>query len=768
MLPPEILSLSRHLPEPLRWRSRVMAAAALVSALGWVVCTPRPALGQSVLVVPPLANAADPSPHSDISWVSESRSVQPGMTLRGALRIRLDRGWHTYWRNGGDAGLPPVATWTLPEGASASPLFYPTPHRLPQPPLMSYGYEHEVRFPIAITVPASTPVGGTFHVAATVEWLACADVCLPASGEIAVSVPVRAAIEASSGEEAIMARWRAALPLTWAGAPVSATLGDSTVVLAIPRPASRSAPWSAPYFFADSGGVVEHAAPQRATWRGDTLLLTIPLSIPSASSARRAPLMALSGVLVTDASGTGAAWDITAAVSPAIARSSTIAPIEAPSDAASLTAPFRGATNSVGLWAALVFALLGGLVLNVMPCVFPVLSLKVLSLVGSEPQPAATRAGRAAAFTLGILVSLWTLGALLLLLRAGGSAVGWGFQMQSPAVVAALAVLLFLLGLNLSGLFEIGLALTRAQTPRGLARSGWRDAAATGMLTVVVATPCSAPFMGSAVGFALVQSPVTGMLVFTALGLGLALPVAALLLQPQWLRWLPAPGPWLAQVKQWLAWPMYVTVVWLLWVHARQTSAETAAALQLLLIVAAIGATMLGRAQRSFRAAHGRTGLLIIGAAWCAAALVSRPATVGHSATDGTTSTATTDGWVAFTPARFDSVRAAGHPVFVDYSAAWCLSCQVNERIVLQLDTVRRAFAQSGVLPMRADWTRRDSAVTRMITATGQAGVPLYVVYPAASSAPPTILPSVLTTTVVLNAISAHAASAAGTASRAP
>lgn len=720
------------------WHHRRLQLLLCLAALLQVTVFAPSALAQSSP-----AAADDPSPHSDVTWLGSATTAVPGQPFSGAIRIRLDAGWHTYWLNGGDAGLPLVVNWTLPPGTRVNGPAYPTPSRLPQPPLMSYGYEREVLFPVTLTIPGSARVGERYRGTASVEWLACADVCLPASGDITVDIPIGAQAAGSSAAAPEIAEWAARVPVAWSGETPRVVANATAYRLGILVGAAERSAWSNPYFFADSTDRVQHAAPQTWTFERDTLWLTVPRQTRKLTAPGT-----LSGTLVADASSRAARGyviDVHVESDPTVLATS----LSGSANAIGTPALLPVAGDDMGLALALLLAFVGGLILNIMPCVFPVLSIKVLGLLEHGVTTPQLRAKHGAMFTGGVVATAWLLAATLLIARAGGESLGWGFQMQSPAVVAALALLVLLLGLNLSGVFEIGLTLTRVSGPR--VQGAW-DSFFSGVLAVVVATPCTAPFMGAALGYALVQPPVTGMLVFTALALGLAAPFVLLLARPAWLARLPKPGSWLETVKQLLAFPLYLTMVWLLWVFAQQSSVNASGMLGLLAVLLAFGAWLFGRAQRhQSRSGMGAGAAIMLTATVVAVVASSQPL----PAESPVTATASSEAWQPFTRARFDSLQQAGRVVFVDYSAAWCLSCQVNERLALDTDATKQAFANAGIITMRADWTRRDASITEMLSRHGRSGVPLYVLYPADPQQRPIILSTVLTNSHVMEGIRA-------------
>ena len=715
----------------------------------------------------------DPNPHSNIELLSDLARVRPGQRFTVGLRVTLDPGWHTYWTNGGDAGLPLNVAWTLPTGVTAGPLAFPAPRLMPQPPLMSYGYEREVVYLAELQLPPTLVPGQRLRIEASADWLACADVCLPAAGTVRLDLPIStSAIERDTSGAASIARARQRMPRSGAGWSARTWRSDSNYVLAIVPPASGGAALVAPYFFADTNNLLEHATPQRVVRLGDTIVLGLTRSQFANANTTR-----FGGVLVADASREESpAWNLVATLTTASAegqfakraeqllRGVTVqrtGGISAPPVAGAVASyPAGGPSGEpshLGLAAAVFFAFVGGLLLNLMPCVFPVLSVKVLGFLEHSNGDSRRGLRHGLVFGVGVLATFLLLAGSLMALRAGGAGLGWGFQLQSPTVVALLALVMFALALNLSGVFEIGMALTRLGGV-GAGRS-YTDSALTGALAVVVATPCTAPFMGAALGYALVQPPAAGLLVFTSLAVGLALPYVVLSASPGLLRYLPRPGAWLETLKQLLAFPLYATVVWLLWVFGQQANIDALAVLLLGLTLFALGAWSWNRAAlgrgRWLRvlAVVAMTGALAV-AASAAGASASDAATAGATASDATKSSAPTSvTWEKYSPARVNELRTQGHPVLVDFTAAWCLSCQVNERVALRSDAVRRVFLERNVALLRADWTSRDAGIAAVLASFGRSGVPLYVLYPAAESRAPELLPSVLTPGMVVRAV---------------
>lgn len=697
----------------------------------------------------------DPSPHSDAELVSERSTVAIGGTTTVAVRLTLDPRWHTYWLNPGDAGLPLRVRWSLPDGVAVSALQFPTPKLTPQPPLMSYGYENEVFVLADVTVPASF-TGTTLTLTGKADWLACAEVCLPATGPVSLTLRVASpAADETRWAQAIV-QTRAQVPVTLTGWTAHAWADSARYVLALVRDVpALTTPFTLPYFFADSANLLDHAAAQQVTQVPDTLVFALPRALNGTTTAAQ-----LSGIIGTDIDAVSPrSFAVTATVSadtPRALRTAVTALLTTASAVGGVGSvvarePVISPTADITLVAAVAFAFIGGLLLNLMPCVFPVLSVKVLALLQHGGAENATRGRKhGLAFGLGVLLSFWVLAGMLMALRAGGESLGWGFQLQSPPVVTLLALLMFAMALNLSGLFDIGLSLTRLGGA-GAGR-GYGDSLLTGGLAVLVAAPCTAPFMGAALGFALVQPPIIGLLVFTALGLGLALPFVVLASVPQLLRFLPRPGPWLESLKQLFAFPLYATAVWLLWVLGQQAGVNAMAIVLLAMTGFALGAWLWGRAVhragRLPRITAAALMLVAVGASLAASRNATAPVPSAAIAAE-----ATAPEWQPWSASTVRDLRAVGRPVFIDFTAAWCLSCQVNERVTLRTAAVSKAFADANVALLRADWTSRDDAITQVLASFGRSGVPLYVLYPAAADAPPMILPAVLTPGMVVDAV---------------
>ena len=679
--------------------------------------------------------------HVQASLLAEADAVQPGRPLVVGIRLEMEPGWHTYWRNPGDSGLATRMTWRLPEGFSAGPLLWPRPERIASPPLVSYGYHGDVVLPVEIAVPPGLAPGTEVTLGGRVDWLECKESCIPGRAELALRLPVRAGAPRPSAAAPLFAEARRRLPRSAPDWNIAAATGPRSLVVSFrpPAPVPRDA-----YFFAAEPQVVDHASAQVLSREAGVYRLFVPRD-PSAPAAPAR----LRGLLVTDASGTvGVEVDVPVTASADV----TAAPVApspgapGPGTAGAGRDPAAGSFEG-GLGLAVAGAFMGGLLLNLMPCVLPVLSLKVLGFARHAGDArGAWRHGLA--FTAGVLASFWVLAGALLALRAGGAQVGWGFQLQSPAFVVFLAGLFFLLGLNLFGVFEVGASLTAAgNLVQG--RSGLGASFANGALATIVATPCTAPFMGSALGWALGQPAGASLLVFTSLGLGMAAPYLLLSLRPGLLRFVPRPGPWMEGFRQLMGFLLMATVAGLAWLFGRQVGVDGMALLLAALVTMGLGAWAYGRGTVPGASPRRRLAAAALGIALVAGGLALG---LRHASAAPSAAPAVGRG-EPFSPGRLAELRAAGRPVLVDFTAAWCLTCQVNERVALRAPEVERRLASEGVALLTADWTRHDPAITAALASYGRQGVPLYVLYGRDPASPPVLLPEVITPGLVLQAI---------------
>jgi thiol:disulfide interchange protein DsbD len=659
--------------------------------------------------------------------VHAPEGIAPGKPMWLGLRIDHQPQWHTYWKNPGDSGLPTTLQWTLPAGAVAGEVQWPTPQRLPVGPLMNYGYEGRLLLAVPLTVPAGFDAP-TLPVRLSAEWLVCKDVCIPEGGDFALDVPVAAS---STAHAALFGAARAALPQALPGATASAAVNGAALEL---RVQGLPAAWQGRElaFFPETAGVIDNAAPPQTRWEGDTWVAAIALD-----PARTAGPALMPAVLALPTpKGTPPQAGVQVAVNvttpwPALPGAAAPAPAPALGNA-EVTPPPASAPLGFGL--ALLAALLGGALLNLMPCVFPVLSLKVLGFASHAGDRRVLLAG-GLAYTAGVVLSFVALAGLLLALRAGGEQLGWGFQLQQPLVVAALAALFTLIGLNLAGVFEFG-SMLPSSLAAARARHPLVDSLLTGVLAVAVASPCTAPFMGASLGLAVTLPTAQALAIFAALGLGMALPYLAAAAWPALARALPRPGVWMLHFKQAMAFPMFATVVWLVWVLGQQAGIDGAAALLALLVALGFAAWALGAPGLG---TWGRRGFGAVSVAVLAAALawalpsLQQPAVAQGAAAP---SVEAASAWQPWSAERVAQANAQGRTVFVDFTAAWCVTCQYNKRTTLSDPQVMEDFRARNVLLLRADWTLRDAAISAELARLGRSGVPVYALYVPASAGP--------------------------------
>jgi thiol:disulfide interchange protein DsbD len=669
--------------------------------------------------------------------VAQTQGAAPGSTVYVALVQQIDKGWHTYWRNPGDAGEPTAIAWALPPGWRAGDIVWPAPKRLQVGPLMDYGYENQVILATPVQVPLDAKPGTSVHLGAKVSMLVCADVCVPQDATLALDIPVVA------GAPPTDPTWGAAIAKTLADAPkpsdLSATyqFAGGTLRIAVAGPALAGRSGADAYFYPYQAGVIDHAKPEAI----DLGAQGLTFAATAGSSWKSGPPPAnVVGVVET---ADGHAFEVTAPAGPPPPQSGGLGP---PAETAKL-----------GLALAALFAFAGGLILNLMPCVFPILSMKAASLIARPHEAGAARA-QGLAFLAGVLAAFLALAGVIIALRGAGQAVGWGAQLQPAVVTAALALVLLAAALDMSGVFEIGASMQGLGG--GLAsRADLIGAVFTGALAVVVAAPCTAPFMGPALGYALTQPAVPALAIFTALALGFAAPFTLLAFSPALLRRLPRPGPWMDVLKKALAFPMYAAAAWLLWVLAAQTDRGSLAAAFAAAVLVGLAAWIFGAAQR--RSASGRrartvfalSGLATVLAVAAVAAAPYGPPPAASNASVAVAAGIPSEPW---SPERIVALRAQGKPVFVDFTAAWCVTCQVNEQTALNTAEAVKAFQRTGAVYLKADWTNRDSAIAKALADQGRVGVPLYLVYGNDGGAPK-VLPQLLTSGLVSAALDAAA-----------
>jgi thiol:disulfide interchange protein/DsbC/DsbD-like thiol-disulfide interchange protein len=694
----------------------------------------------------PLAGTPVVTENVKARLISEADTIAPGQSIWVALEFDIRDGWHTYWRNPGDSGQATKLVWTLPTGLTAGDIVWTTPHRFEIAPLINYGYAKHAMHLVKITAAPDLKTGTPVSLAAKASWLVCADVCIPESADLLLRLPVNAAAGAADPAVApLFAEARSDLPSAEPAA-TEAKIDNGRLVLTLGEA------WGATLsrveslaFYPYADGAIEYAAPQTLTRREGSLDLAMKVGYQPVESGP------VRGVLLATERSAGGTITVPIEIAAALHPGAAGAPSAAPRFAAGTATRGLARTETPGLPALILLAILGGLILNLMPCVFPVLSIKAIGLVEqAKKHPAAVRT-KGLVFAGGVIASMLGLAAVLLALRAGGEQIGWGFQLQSPLFVTLMIYLLLAVGLNLSGVFEVGGGL--AGVGDALTRGdSYRASFFTGVLTTLVATPCTAPFMAAAVGAALGQSALVALVIFVALGAGLSLPYLLLSLAPWLRRALPKPGAWMDTLKQIFAFPMYASAAWLLWVLAQQTSSIGLGA-------ALAGAILVGLAAWAYQKSKGvsiggRLAALTTAIAAVLLAIVLPVRFAGVAAASPAPSPADasriSEGWQPYDAARVEEQKARGVPLLVNFTASWCLTCLVNERNAFADSAVQQIFRDKGVTLVKGDWTNSDPAITKALAEFGRAGVPLYVVYNSKpGSTAPKVLPQLLTPGIV-------------------
>lgn len=677
-----------------------------------------------------------------VELVSEIAVIRPGQTFDVALRVKLDPHWHVYWKNPGDAGLAPRIEWELPEGFVAGELEFPVPERIVTPPdFISYGYEGEVFFLVQVTAPADLAVGQTLALNAKANWLICESMCIPGNADLSLKLPVT-----ETGESLVPSPWadalataRKELPRLLEEASVSFEVLAKTVTASIDWAGFEGIETEGLYFYVEAEGLVNSAAKQNFALSGSSLIVSM-----EKSEWFEGEVDQLKGILV-NASGFAAAGGVHAVVV----------------DSASIP---KGGDPKLGVGAAgasltflkaLVFAFAGGVILNLMPCVFPVLSIKILGFVQQSGDDDKKILKHGLAFAGGVLVSFWALAGVLIALRAGGESLGWGFQLQSPYFVGVLLLVMFLFGLSLMGVFEFGTsAISLAGKVKG---NGFISSFSSGILATAVATPCTGPFMGPALGFALTLSAFQSLTVFTFLALGMAAPYLILSSFPKLIERLPRPGAWMETFKQVMSFPMFATCIWLIWLMGAHVGMDGLIEVLGGLLIVSIGAWVYGRWATPIKIVGTRRMATLIAlviasfGVWMLMPSEEATSAVASEGSGGPDKYGVT--WEEFSPEVVAAARAEGKPVFIDFTAKWCLTCKANKAVIFASDEVKRRFDELGVVMVRGDWTKRNPVITKALESFGRSGVPLYVLYDGEPSSSPQLLPELLNPGIVLNAL---------------
>lgn len=702
--------------------------------------------------------------HVEAELVAEVTTIQPGRPFRVGVRLAMDDHWHVYWRNPGDAGLPTDISWDLPEGFKAGDIQWPYPGRFMVEDVANFGYEGEVLLLVEITPPDGLSPGTEITLAAEVSWLVCMEACIPGDARVEHVVTVQAGNPvADPAQAARFAEARTLLPVKPAGLDISASKEEGAFVIEIRSDADL--PGNV-FYFPYEEGLIDYSAEQALVATDGSLQLTV-----SRSEADPGDPDAISGILVADQAwpgGTARAvegqWSFGKPDTPDALTAAGTSPEEPP---------------KMGLLQALLYGLLGGMILNLMPCVFPVISLKIMGFVDAAHGSRGKAIEHALVFAAGILVSFWVLAAVMIGIKMGGQEIGWAFQFQEPGFVMFMALLFTLITLNMFGVFEIGTGMGGVGS--GLTeKSGWGGSFFSGILATLVATPCTGPFMAPVLGWALSQPGWVIFLILTALGMGMAMPYVLLSSSPALMKRVPRPGPWMESFKQFLGFVLLAFAIIMVWVLGKQTDLRAVTMLLLGLYLVSMGAWVLGRWGAIHRSPRTRwlgrlvAVLLMVGGTVYAlsyqpplgadaldadrlAALKASGEPVHYAdfspeAADILIDEGVSVLWQPWTPDRIAALRDAGQPVFVDFTAAWCMICQANKK-AMHAGAVEQAFAEAGVTALEADWTKRDELIRKELERFGRSGVPLYLLYPAGGGEP-VVLPQNLTAGILLGALS--------------
>ena len=662
--------------------------------------------------------------------LAKTSAVVPGQPFKVGVLLRMAPHWHTYWEFPGDAGIPTEIKWNLPTGWKAGEIQWPIPLKIVEPgDIQIYGYHDEVLLLQEITPPTAV-AQSSVQLSAEVTWLVCEKICIPGGSKLQLELPV-SATSAAANEE-VFSRYERTLPQGWPAANVAATSwsrGPSELTLRLKSNVLAQHPALDFFPLPNEKVVVGHPVTERNP-DGVTFRIPIETSNPKTDS--------LSGVVVFGQTAEGSdrnAWQLGSMASGGSER-----PV------------IREATNDGSALAKfLLFGFLGGFILNLMPCVLPVISLKIFGFIQHAGQSRRRIFRSGLSFVAGIFVWFIGLALLLIVLKSAGREITWAFQFTNAYFVLAMSVVVLVFALNLFGVFEITLPQTASRGVLGwTAREGDAGSFFQGVFATVLATPCTAPFLGTALGFAFTQSSWIILLMFIAVAAGMSAPYLLLSAQPAWLKFLPRPGAWMERVKQLMGFLLMATLLFLLYVLGMQRGLQAVIWASCFLLVVSLACWMKGAFLVPIASARSRIVVIVLmlllvlgGGHYFIREKFAREKVTGSTAEPA-------NGWLAFTPEKLETELARGSAVFLDFTAAWCVTCKFNESTVLESNIVREAFSRRGVVKLKADWTNADPAITKMLKQFGRPGVPLYVLYPAGKSAEPIVLPELLTKNIVL------------------
>jgi thiol:disulfide interchange protein DsbD len=671
-------------------------------------------------------DSGEPDQYVYVEIIADKAQVNGGDTVRLGLRQAIYPSWHTYWKNPGDSGTATSIEWNLPPDFSVSALEWPTPNKIPYGPLTNYGYENEVVLLQNLTIPAYIREK-PFILNAKVNLLVCHDICIPESHDVFIAFNMD---KKPSTDQIAAAESKLPLNVDWETTFYS---NDNQLIInSILEDTSALKDAKNIFIAPEDWGAIDNNATASLQLTNTGFTTTQKIGERDLSEIQELPLV----ISYTNAAGKAEAIRLTANLT--LNSSELVVPVTENQNSSDIT-----------ILSALLFALFGGIILNLMPCVFPVLSIKALSLINLGEKEEGKARGYGISYTLGILISFAAIGGTLLLLKSGGAQIGWGFQLQNPIVITALAYLVFIIGLNLAGLFEFSgnLGKLGSITQKLSDQNGHRGAFFTGVLATLVATPCTAPFMGAALGFALTQPAAISMLVFAALGFGLAIPYLLLCFVPPLRAKLPRPGAWMLTFKQFLSFPMFLTAVWLVWVLSQQAGSLGILMALSGMVFIAFGIWLFKSLPLRGIGRYLSIILIVVSFVFVGTTLVtSKTLMISES---GTTQTSENN-WSDFSPAKLETLLEGDAPIFTNMTAAWCITCKVNEKISLKTETITQLFAKKSIEYLKGDWTNQDSEITQYLNKFDRQGVPLYVYYgprdnETGQRPEPVVLPQILT-----------------------
>ena len=666
----------------------------------------------------------------DAKLISEVKTIQPGNSFWIGLNLKMQDEWHTYWKNAGDAGMASYINWNLPERFTASEIHWPYPQKIYMSGLANYGYEGETTLLIKITPPQNYDKDSV-TLKAHAEWLVCKVECLPGNADLEITLPISnnpPVINDENLEKIADAKFN--IPIESQEWKIEAVKNNDDVIIKVNPTNNYNYELTDLYFYPNKNGIYQNAADQKFEFKNGSYFLTVLLE-----NFRTEEPSELNGILVASNGWRGENSEKALKTNTKFIENFDVS-----------------SESNLSIIAAVFFAFLGGLILKLMPCVLPVLSIKIMGFVNHKDQSRKKSFSNGLWFTIGVLISFWVLVALLLILREGGEALGWGFQLQSPIFIFLISIFLFLFALNLFGVFEFGSSLTAIENKIDTQKGKFSNFL-SGVTAAIVATPCTAPFMGTALGFALTQSALVNFLIFTSLGFGMAFPYLLLSIFPKWMKVIPKPGEWMIKLKQFMGFLLVATVIWLVWVFGLQKGNDAVIVLLISLLISALAAWV-----------YGNWGMIYIKPAKRYSAQAISVLLIAVSIYFGITNTSDAAAqnniinnssyidWQKYDKQKVDSLLINGKPVFIDFTAAWCLSCQVNERVALNNKEVADKFKELGITTFKGDWTNKDEEITKALASYGRNSVPLYILYDG-ENAEPKKLPEILTKSIVLDAL---------------